>query len=55
MIDDELVPTLLIADTLYVYEVLAVRPESEYVVDTDPVFDITVDHVVPPSADLSIL
>jgi hypothetical protein len=29
VVDDELVPTLLIADTLYVYAVLAVRPESE--------------------------
>jgi hypothetical protein len=55
VVDDELVPTLLIADTLYVYAVLAVRPESEYVVDTEPVLDCTVDHVVLPLVDRSIL
>ena len=52
--DGELVPTLLIAETLYVYAVLAARPESEYVVDTEPVF-ATVDHVVPLLVERSTL
>ena len=37
------------------YAVLAVRPESEYVVDTEAVFATVVDQVVPLLVDRSIL
>jgi hypothetical protein len=55
VLDGELVPTEFIADTLYVYVVLAVSPVLEYAVLVVAVFAIMVDHVVPLSADLSIL
>ena len=55
MFDAELVPIALIADTLYVYDVLAASPVLEYVVETDAVFATIVDQVVPPLVDLSIL
>ena len=53
--DGALEPTEFIADTRYVYAVLGARPESEYVVEIAPVLDTTVDHVVPLSAERSIL
>jgi len=37
--DGELVPITLIADTRYMYAVLAASPVSEYVVDVLDVFD----------------
>ena len=52
--DGELVPTKLIADTLYVYAVLAASPVSEYVVDVLALFTTMVVNVTP-SVDLSIL
>jgi hypothetical protein len=55
VLDGGLVPTELIADTLYVYVVLDCNPVSEYVVDVDPVFGKIIDHVEPESVDLSIL
>ena len=55
VLDDKLVPTELIADTRYVYVVLAASPESEYVVAVPDVFVTIVDHAVPPSVDRSIM
>ena len=49
------VPTELIADTLYVYAVLAASPVLEYVVDVDAVFATVVDQVVPLLVERSIL
>jgi hypothetical protein len=54
MFDGELVPTELIADTLYVYVILCASPVSEYVVDVEPVLGTIVDQLEPPSVDLSI-
>src|SRR5438445_6546129 len=48
VLDGELVPTELIADTLYVYAVLAASPVLEYVVLVLPVLGTIVDQVVPP-------
>jgi len=50
-----LVPTELMAETLYVYVVPAASPVSEYVVEVPPEFDTIVVQMEPPLADLSIM
>src|SRR5574337_1696832 len=52
--DGELLPTELIADTLYVYVVLAARLVSENEVPVLAVFEAKTENV-PPLVDLSIL
>ena len=53
--DGALEPTLLIAETLYVYAVLDASPVSEYVVPVEDVVGTVVDQVVPLSVERSIL
>ena len=53
MLDGELVPTELIAETLYVYVIRGSKPLSVYVVEVLLVFDVIVVQD-PPLVDRSI-
>src|SRR5207245_9425355 len=55
VLEGGLVPTALIAETLYVKLVVGVSPVSEYIVVALPVFATSAVQVVPPSVDLSTL
>src|SRR5438309_1870963 len=55
VLEGGLVPTALIAETLYVKVVVGVSPVSEYIVVALPVFATSAVQVVPPSVDLSTL